>query len=502
MSKFKGYAQSSGFKTIQLPDTTRRIREEGARTTSRMERNFRVERENAQAVINALNDKYRIEADNRQLVFNLESENRERIRRTMVDNAEVQRQNNLTEQKQTQQLFDALGGLSETARKLSTEILEDRVEKGREQGAQIANAISLAGGSFADIEYIKDIDAAHIQNDERYREVVDRLRANGAPNDIVEQIRKANSSTLYGIQRTLLVNAGEDYAEELLRFETEQLVNEDGTLSDFTLGAARSMGGQFTAAVEAQDLRNRAEYIAQFQGKDNDPMVARYLYPKMVEAENRNNRAAAAERLQDTRREDAINYKEQFRTRYRDANGHASNLTFIALSANRRSARKAYLAELAEMAGAGVFGDYAQQIDMLDSLLDSDVSIDGQAPKKFRELFGDIDANEIQDISNAIQQRQAFVEGREAQIKEVALRQKEEEVLQWLHENRQAGRFDDGYSKQLIEELQTAHPGINLDRVKHYLTHNSSDAIQRSRLDSMLDEEVRLVRLTRAAWKV
>ena len=126
------------------------------------------------------------------------------------------------------------------------------------------------------------------------------------------------------------------------------------------MGAARSMGGQFTAAVDAQDLRNRAEYIAQFQGKDNDPMVARYLYPKMVEAENRNNRAAAAERLQDTRREDAIRYKEQFRTRYRDANGHASNLTFIELSENRRSARRAYLAEVAEMARVGFFGDNAR----------------------------------------------------------------------------------------------------------------------------------------------
>ena len=68
-------------------------------------RNFQVERDNAQVVINALNDKYRIEADNRQLIFNLESENRERIRRTMVDNAEVERQNNLIEQKQTQELF-------------------------------------------------------------------------------------------------------------------------------------------------------------------------------------------------------------------------------------------------------------------------------------------------------------------------------------------------------------------------------------------------------------
>tara|TARA_B100001287_G_C22608482_1_gene493944 strand:- start:761 stop:1048 length:288 start_codon:yes stop_codon:yes gene_type:complete len=94
MSKFKGYAQSSGFKNIQLPDTTRRIREKGERTISRMEQTFKIEQENAEAVLNALNDKYRVEAGNRQAVFDLESENRNQIRNQMIANADVARANN------------------------------------------------------------------------------------------------------------------------------------------------------------------------------------------------------------------------------------------------------------------------------------------------------------------------------------------------------------------------------------------------------------------------
>ena len=121
---------------------------------------------------------------------------------------------------------------------------------------------------------MRQINKAHIANDEKFRSIVDRLIANGAPNDIVDQIRNANASTLYNLNKGLLVEAGIRYPEELARFETELLQLADGTDSEFTLGQARLQGNKFKDLVEAQELRNRSRYIAQFQGKDNDFSVA------------------------------------------------------------------------------------------------------------------------------------------------------------------------------------------------------------------------------------
>ncbi len=285
MSKFKGYAQSSGFKNIQLPDTTRKIREEGQRTIRQMQATFDAKQANSKAVINALNDKYRVEEQNRQFVFDLETENRNQIRARMVENNKTMNENAEIERKKSQQTFAALANLSETASKVANDMAQRADDSGKKKGAQLANTIALAGGSYADIQYIRDLDKAHIANDEKFRSIVDRLIANGAPNDIINQIRNANSSVAYGLQKTILVNAALDYPKALDQFETQPLLRADGTEGEITLGQARTMGDQYKDLVEAQQLRNRSDYIAQFQGKEDDSMVARYLYPKMIEAE-------------------------------------------------------------------------------------------------------------------------------------------------------------------------------------------------------------------------
>jgi ribosomal protein L16 Arg81 hydroxylase len=205
MSKFKGYAQSSGFKNIQLPDTTRKIREEGQRTIRQMQATFDAKQANSKAVINALNDKYRVEEQNRQFVFDLETENRNQIRARMVENNKTINDNAEIERNKSQQTFAALAKFSETASKVANDIAQRADESGKKKGAQLANTIALAGGSYADIQYIRDLDKAHIANDEKYRNIVKRLIANGAPNELINQVRNANSSVAYGLQRPCLL---------------------------------------------------------------------------------------------------------------------------------------------------------------------------------------------------------------------------------------------------------------------------------------------------------
>jgi hypothetical protein len=487
MSKFKGYAQVSGFKNIQLPDTTKKLRAEGERTIRRMERNFKIEQENTRAVMDALNDKYRVEEQNRQFVFDLESENREQIRSRMVENDAILRANETQRIKQTQAKFDALASLSSTAQKLSVDLTNQLSAAGTEEGERLANTIALAGGSYADIEYIRDIDAAHIANDEKFQAIVKRLQANGAPNDLVDQIRNANSSKVYALNKGLLVNAGLDYPEELLRLETQQLQLADGTLSEFSLGQARQMG-QFKDLVEAQELRNRSNYLAQFSGKDDDPMVARYLYPKLIEAERANSRARSAERLQRTRNEDKLAYEESIRDRFFDANGHQQNIFFIQTSENHRTARQDVLKVYAQMVKDGAWGSTEQAWDRLDDLLNTPISIDGgKSIKKFGELYGKDSG--IADIRSAIYARDGVLKGRIKQQEQAIKAEREQEIITFVLENYGSGGFDDGYMKQLLALAEEEK--IPTDSLKHFLSHNSSDAILRKENIAMLEEEKR-----------
>ena len=478
MSKFKGYAQSSGFKNIQLPDKSKRTREEGERTISRMQRNFDIERQNTLAVMEALNDKYRIEEQNRQFVFDLETENRNNIRNRMAENAKVVNENNQQQIRQTQAKYEALASLSATAGRVTLEQLQERDKAGKQKGEQLANTIALAGGSFADIIYMRQINKAHIANDEKFRSIVDRLRANGAPNDIVDQIRNANSSTLYGLNKTLLVEAGLNYPQELARFETQPLQLADGTDSpNITLGAARGMGDKYKELVEAQELRNTSEYMAQFQGKDNDPMVSLYLYPKMVEAERASARGHAAEKLQRGRREDELSLRETIRTNFSHANGHQENIKLIQNSTDKRSKRLLMGEEYEQMAASGAWGDARKANTILDDLLDTEISIGGQPPKTFRELYGPEGTNDpwISNVRSAIYNYDKELKGKLAEQKKEANLVKEQQILKQLHNSLVEGSFSKAAMDEIIEGME--RQDIPTDNVKALLEDSTYSAV-------------------------
>ena len=486
MSKFKGYAQSSGFKNIQLPDTSRKIREEGQRTIRQMQATFDAKQANSKAVINALNDKYRVEEQNRQFVFDLETENRNQIRARMVENNKTINENNQTELRKSQQTYRALADLAPTLGKVAMKLEERADESGKKKGEELANTIALAGGSYADIQYIRDLDKAHIANDEKYRNIVKRLIENGASNDIINQIRNANSSVTYGLQKTMLVNAALDYPEALSQFETLPLLLADGTEGEITLGQARTMGDQYKDLVEAQQLRNRSDYIAQFQGKEDDPMVARYLYPKMIEAERANARGQAAEKLRRIQREDELQHREGFRTRFFDADGHASNLNFLAKSKYPRSDRQTMLKVYAEMAREGLWGSGPEAYDKLDELKTSPVTLKDQEAKPFGSLYkGDSGLYEIRAAIEAYDQETKTFKAREEQARKQRM---QDDLLKFVVGLKE-GSFDNNYSKELIAEAREM--GLDTSDVQAVLSNRSSDAVQRRVLIPLLDEKVK-----------
>ena len=485
MSKFKGYAQSSGFKNIQLPDTTRRIREKGERTISRMEQTFKIEQENAEAVLNALNDKYRVEADNRKLVFDLESENRNQIRNQMIANADVARANNQQQQKATQQTFAALADFSNTAASVSKQILTDLDEKGQQKGANLANTLAASGLSYADMEYVRSLEKAHLENDERFNTIIEKLIVGGASNDVIQQVRNANSSTFYGLKKTMLVNSGIDYATYSLENEAAPLLAPDGSDTGFTLGQARSMGLDYKELVDAQDLQNKADYLEQLGGAE-DPMVARYALPKILELETANARGRAAENLKSIQRETKLARLDSWVTTYKDGGkegGILAGWQRVQQSPNRGQARKEWLQSLTNMALVGELGDARSAMDVFNEISNMMVSIDGQKPRRFAEQFN---SAELVQLRNAIVTYRDFTESEKKKIDKQNKDRALADAYSYAVEN--ITRFDDDFVKDFIKRGEEA--GFDTAPLKS-LFAQSTDEPRRKQFRAFLLKEKR-----------
>ena len=489
MTKFKGYAQATGFKNIQLPDTARRIREEGERTIRRMERNFDINQNNTRAVLEAFNDKYRIEQDNRDFVFELESENRNDIRNQMAENAKVLNKNNELRTSKTRATFEALAGLSATASKVSTELLTELDERGKEKGADLANIISLAGGSYADVEYMRKVEKAHIKNDERFNTILSKLIDGGAPNDIIEQVKNANSSTFHGLKKTMFVNAGLDYSNSLAASEAADLLNPDGSPTGLTLGQARAMGSQYRDAVEAQDLENRKNYVLKF-GSTDDPMVAKYLFPKMLEAERVNERGRQAERLANFKTELKIIKQQEWADTLDGVEG--GRLEGIAALWNRvqqyddkGTAREEMLGALSQMANNGYFGTLEEGLQFFDDLVNYRVTIDGgKSYPKFGEIFNtspNLRQLKSSIISSAERDDELNQKRKEADSKRRSL-----ELNEWIYEN--SGSFDDRYVQRILSIA--GKNSFITDDTKALLYQHSADAPTRQKTIQYLDDKI------------
>jgi len=489
MSKFKGYAQSSGFKNIQLPDQTKRIREKGQRTISRMETNFQIQLDNSRAVIDALNERYRIEEQNRDMVFDLETENRNQIRDRMVENNRVANENLRRERKKSEEIFTALADFSTTAKQVAAGELKRREEVGKQQGVELANTLALAGGNYADVLAVKELDAAHAANNEAHQDLVDRLRANGAPNNIIEQIRNANGSKLYNLKKTLLVEAGNRWPEELVRLETQMLIGADGNDTQYTLGQARTMGGQYEQLVEAQELRNRADYINQYKGNDDDPMVARYLYPKMVEAERANARGRAAEERQASIREDELSARQEIRTAYND-NGHQSVFARIANSKYKLTERTRTWEVYSDLIASGAWGNTIKEMSSeFDALMDTEIRIGDGPPQKVRDLYGRYGTNDegLADLRDAIYARHQVVTGRSAELEAAEKQKRADVILQKFLATYEEGVYTNEFIQEIIADMKAK--GLPTDEFQAATKFSTYEVTERKRTIAEFEEK-------------
>ncbi len=395
MSKFKGYAQQAGFRNIQIPDTSKRILEEGDLTLRRMKEVQQIEQDNAQTYITALQNKYNIEEQNRDKIFQEESENLSSVRDAMVRNANTINENENKKVAKTKETFKALSSLSTTAGKIATEIGTKVHDNQVKAGELFASQLSMYGISMAEAEYVKNMDRAFIANDSKYKAIEDKLLASGAGNNVIERLRTMNSSTFYGLKKTMLVNAGDKYAELSPQWEAADLYNIDGTSTGISLAEAR-INKKYDNLVVAQDARNKSRFITDYGGAD-DKFVKAYLFPAIDAYDRHTARQRGVDRAAQLKTERSLQETQDITTAFKHR-GVPGLLDYMANHPLKKDARGRVIATLTQMAKSGTLGN---GIDVFRALQGAQVFL---TPGGKGQSFGYLYGNELGELKQAVQQ--------------------------------------------------------------------------------------------------
>ena len=487
MSKFKGYAQSTGFRNIQLPDTSKKILEEGNLTISRMKEVQQIERENAETYIQALQDKYRIEEANRDSVFQLESENLETVRSAMVKNAQTINDNARIEASKSKETFEALANFSQTAGEVAGKIGKQIYDNQVKSGELFASELAMYGISMAEAEYVKNIDTAFVQNDAKFKAIEDKLLAAGASNDVIQRIRGMNSSTLYGLKKTMLVNGAEEYAVLAPQWEAADLFDETGKSLGISLGQAR-LGNQFKDLVDAQDARNKSRFITDYGGAD-DKMVKAYLYPGIESYDRQVQRSRSVDIADNLQKERKLNEAQEIRTAYKHR-GLAGVWNLIQQHPLHKDKRLQVLSTFTDMAKAGTLGDGSpdSQLNVYEQLVDMEVSLTPGGPKqKFGYLYGN-DA-ELLEFKNAVSDRYVQDVKEKTFLRQQHIAKVADETYDYFL--RESGNFQKSVLTEAINTLQAKNADVSK---LTSLFNRSSDfkyvLEERTRLQALADQGV------------
>ena len=254
-------------------------------------------------------------------------------------------------------------------------------------GKAILNSDQLIKkGSAAQKALLSD-EVTKLETKAEFKAIEDKLLAAGASNDVIQRIRGMNSSTLYGLKKTMLVNGAEEYAVLAPQWEAADLFDETGKSLGISLGQAR-LGNQFKDLVDAQDARNKSRFITDYGGAD-DKMVKAYLYPGIESYDRQVQRSRSVEIASNLQQERKLDEAQEIRTAYKHR-GLAGVWNLIQQHPLHKDKRLQVLSTFTDMAKAGTLGDGSpdSQLNVYKQLVNMEVSLTPGGPKqKFGYLY-------------------------------------------------------------------------------------------------------------------
>lgn len=268
--KYRGYAQSTGFNPVRVPDTVSRIAQEGDRTLRGMRDVQQQLASNQSNYISGLERKQNLEAQNRDEVFNFNERQRRRVFDDEMRN--LDRQKGVDPGSSVKDL-EALAGLSKTLGEVITDYGKRKDEADELYGKNLVFQYGVTPQLLQEYAANK---AKLNQTATAVNGVVNQLEFQGVPVDVLDKVKNLSGRKLYGATIAYAIQGGENYA--LFRAQNSE------TPIPFNNGEITLSGAKNEAEWEAANTYIRTQYLKLYKGI-NDALLDEHMYPKMRRSE-------------------------------------------------------------------------------------------------------------------------------------------------------------------------------------------------------------------------
>lgn len=243
-AQFQSSAKSTAFNPLQAPDPTGAMRQQ-------------------------LNDQLRWMREDQQMVINDRQQFAAAMDRRMRDNQNVKQRD-----------LEALAGMSKTLTDTLLQIKKDKDQNDLEEGLAFKYQVGIPPEEVAAFE---EGEQQLVEARDATNAYADRLARNGAPQDLVEQVRNLNGWKRYGFMIGLAQDAGRKWSE----FLDERLQSDDKTQVDLGNGVTITpQQAETKAQLEGVKTALMKQYLrANGLTGANPALLNKYLFPNMRDGE-------------------------------------------------------------------------------------------------------------------------------------------------------------------------------------------------------------------------
>lgn len=276
--KYQGYAQSTGFDPVRVPDTASRIGREGDRVLRGMRETQQQLASNQSAYISGLDRKFSQEEQNRAELEAFQKKQRERIQGDVLRNIERGRG---VDPGSAGGDLKALADFSKTLSDMLVDQAKAKAERDTEEGIQQAYLYGLPTNQ---VEEFNQKEQQLLRTHEGIQQIADKAQQAGSPYEAVQPLRNLSGWKKYGASMGLLQQASiafPNWLETKLKNDTEtpiQLGQET-----FTPAEADTYPKKAAAAAVLRMEFMRRNGLTEM----NTALLNKYFYPSLYQAEQR-----------------------------------------------------------------------------------------------------------------------------------------------------------------------------------------------------------------------
>jgi len=484
-SNYRGYAQRRGFDPIKAPtQIIDRFLEQQNNYGNQLRRNQEIKQRQEQQVQDQKNKNFAIEQQNRQMVEMSDRRNEAAIRDAKLKNLNTQYKNALRGVEEANGYAQALAGFSQSLGK-SIETYRARVyEEKFAAGMQMVYEHGISPEEW--LELTMGEAQSEVTSDATER-LVDQMMERGVSGEVIERIRNLTGPQKLGAEKALMVRAGESYQEFVSdNYETEYEVGNGLTMSRAEAESTNNMG----ALRVINSLQNQ-EYFKKFSSFD-PTMASKYMMEPMRKWELDYMRNQSAAKDKQVRAQVAADRKNEtylvaetegvpgLVNRYY-ARGQASgSKSGVAIE------RSKTVNTIAEGVKSG-----ALDVSIAEEFLDHQVTIKGQQPKAFSDLY----PAEAAVLEDAVTANRRKVHS-EWQLIEAERGRSQSQFNDSVREALYSGEFSNEQVEPLMNKAIADDNKELVSMLKTFMSTGSVDAKQEKAFEEDFEEQYAIGNLT------